>query len=149
MDAVGLDTNVNLIVASLDLQLVRLLRQAMRTADCCGRLGLGVCDAKLIEARKRIHPTPHFEPRPVFHPTPRFLPRPVTYVRPSPCVKPPPLDAPPPAPECPRKTDPVLLPPWKHLPPATESSAPPAPKLKFCIQRPDIVTKGSLIDFFI
>jgi hypothetical protein len=163
-----LQATASLLVAASDLQLVRLLRGAMRTADLSsGAAGGGFGPAAvieprprhhpdpLIEPRPRIHPTPRFEPRPVIHPTPRFEPRPV--IRPEPRVDAPaypcvvleivvdPCDS-----NCP------IEPPWRVLPwepgadvsAQAESLAQPAHRVKPPIRRPDIVGKGALIDLF-
>ena len=146
---VGVPSEISLLAASMDLQLVKLLRDAMRTTACATKLGVAVACARsrCIEPRVRIDPEPFIEPRVVITPTPRFEPRPVYYVREPVYLDP---NAPLPAPtepECPRKTPPVCPPPWKSLPPV-EHPEQVAPKVKVLIQRPDIVTKGSLIDFF-
>jgi len=138
--------SISAIVATLDLQLVRMLRAAM--ADDGQRvtaLGPAPNNAN-IEPRKRIEPEPRFEPRPVVHPTPRFEPRPVYHptARYVPTV--------PDAPLCeasPTDPDPGryrIQPPWKVRP--WEGPVPMKLEVKVVVVRPDIVNKGSLIDFF-
>ncbi len=72
----GIESNVSLMVASLDLQLVKLLRDAIRTADLHGQLTApppaavapGGCvrrtiePAAVYEPRRHIHPEPHGVP---------------------------------------------------------------------------------------
>ena len=146
-----LENNASLIVAALDLQLVRLLRGAIRTADLSSHHGdRGVFGpAAVIEPRPRHHPDPLIEPRIRIRPTPRFEPRPVLHPTPrleasrndAACAAPPPPECPPPgSPSLP------LQPPWKVLPWERVPSPPPIVKINFV--RPDIHDKGSLIDLF-
>jgi hypothetical protein len=136
--------SVDLITATLDLRLVRMLRHAMAAADkngCTDR-----CDrfcGSVIEPRKRIHPTPQFEPRPHVHPTPRFEPRPV--IHPTPAANSQEFVSTPPS--RPIKSAPVFQPPWRVLP--WEKIAPPAPKLKLIVKPPDPARRGSVFDVFI
>jgi hypothetical protein len=132
------------IVAALDLKLVRLLREAMRGADAAAGKGpLGT--ARRVLAR-RVEPEPRIEPRHVIRPEPRFEPRPVVHPEPKLPAAPAPT-APPLEPEKPCKTESPIRPPWKVLP--WQTPVQPAPKVKLIIRRPDIVSKGSLLDFFI
>jgi len=156
MAGVGLDSSANLIVAALDLKLVRLLRAAMRGGDCCPGVGCNrlIGPEKRFEPRRRIHPEPVIEPRPRHTPEPRFEPRPVhrpaevVGVRPGGC---------PPCPELTRADAKLpgspIQPPWKVLPwqdPAAELSRPrPVQRVKVLIGRPDIFLKGGVIDIFI
>ena len=142
----GLETSsINLLTATLDLQLVKLLRAA--TADDAAMAAdtrRAVQPAPEILPRKRIQPQPIIEPRQRIEPTPRFEPRPVAERAPAEvCSLPPTPD------RCHAvsysKTP--IEPPWKVLP--WENPSQPAPKVKVVIHRPDIGTKGSLIDFFI
>jgi hypothetical protein len=129
--------DVGLIVAALDLNLVRLVRGAM-APNPCGKPVAFIGPAPncfRFLPRRRIHPTPRFEPRPVIHPTPRLEPTPAT------CE-------PPHEPEMPVRSKSPIEPPWKVLP-WEQPPAQPAPKVKLAIYRPDVVSKGSLIDFFI
>ncbi len=147
-----LQTQASLIVASFDLKLVQLLRQAIRTADlsggkvgrdlACDTFGNGCC-----EPRQHIHPEPRYEPRPVLHPTPRYEPREVrrpTHYLPA---------CPPPAPDCCEKTAKSdtncgpLPPPWRM--PVSKNSLQTAPLVKVFIHRTDVHNKGSLIDVFL
>jgi hypothetical protein len=139
--------DVGLIVAALDLQLVRLVRGAMAGgAGGAPVSGLGPApNPALLHARRRVEPEPRFEPRPVIHPTPRFEPRPVIHAAPrvelQPCE-------PPHEPEVPVRAKSPIEPPWKVLP-WEHPPEQPAPRVKLAIYRPDVVSKGSLIDFFI
>jgi len=149
---VGLETSIAAITATLDLQLVRLLRGAMRVADveggklgCCDPVGLDPCDR--FERRPVIEPEPRIEPRMVFHPTPRIEPRPVIHPTPrveetNNCCPPPPCE-----PEPCAITKSPILPPWKTLP--CEIKQPAPVQIKMIVQHPDIHHKGSLIDLFI
>jgi len=149
---VALDARVELIVAALDLKLVQLLRDAIRTtAMAAGKgqpvSGLGPApNAGLFESRRRVEPQPVFEPRKHIHPTPRFEPRPVIHLTPR-VVDPPACVCPPVEPEKPRITKPFMVPPWKLLP--WEQPPRPALSIKVIRRKPDIVRKGSLIDCFI
>ena len=139
--------NVGLIVAALDLNLVRLVRGAMADNPNGSPVsGLGPApNPTLLHARRRVEPEPRFEPRPVIHPTPRFEPRPV--IRPEPRVELLPCE-PPHEPEMPVRSKSPIEPPWKVLP-WEQPPEPPAPKVKLAIYQSDVVSKGSLIDFFI
>jgi hypothetical protein len=141
---VGISPSVDLITATLDLQLVRMLRQAIRTADqsICGH-NPHCCDSVVIEPRPHNHPTPLIEPRHHIHPTPRFEPRPVVHPKQAPNFDsfdstslPPPV-----------KSPPVFQPPWRVLP--WEKIAPPAPTLKLIVRPPDLARRGSVFDVFI
>ncbi|HEY7116959.1 MAG TPA: hypothetical protein VH475_10255 [Tepidisphaeraceae bacterium] len=144
---VGVESHIELLVAALDLKMVQLVRDAMRTADRATAKELGVLEpAARFEPRVVYHPTPRFEPRPVYHPTPRFEPRPIVHPTPR-VVDPPPAVCPPREPECPRISKPVFVPPWKVMP--WENPPQPALKVKVIKLQPDRVRKGSLIDCFI
>ena len=132
---------VNLLLAAMDLKLVQLLRGAMN-AGGGGPGGLVGPTPRInprpvhdpnprIEPRKTITPTPHFEPRPVHRPEPKFE----SYQ----CIPPEP------PPTCPSSK--ILPPPWKQ--PITDLPPEPRPVIKKVEFAPDIVSKGSLIDFFI
>jgi hypothetical protein len=155
----GLDSVASLVVASLDLQLVRLLRDAIRTTElsdncCCPLDPAGVPIAcprpvehvqpePVVEPTEHIHPTPIIEPRRVIHPRPQVLPPDSAVCPPcctgefvDPCAKSP------------------IEPPWKVLPwDPRGGCAPPAPPpakvVKLVRRPPDIAHKGTLIDFFI
>ena len=147
IQAVSLATNVSLIVATLDLQLVRLLRGAIRAADNAsghGGGGLG-STAATFERRRVIHPEPRYEPRRVIHPTPRFTPRPVERIYKT-NLDPVPTCTVTFAPEPSHITKSPIEPPWKKLP--WQNPAPPAQIIKVFIRRPDNAFKGTIIDCF-
>ena len=129
----------------LDLQLVRGLRAALQDDILRGVHPLGPAPQQVlphqriepdpvIEPRQRITPTPHFEPRPVHRPDPALGPR--DHLCPPPAT---------PLPEDPGGTSPIE-PPWKVRP--WEAPVPIKLEVKVVQLRPDIVHKGSLIDFF-
>ncbi|MDB5321523.1 MAG: hypothetical protein JWN40_3154 [Phycisphaerales bacterium] len=144
----GLESNIALVVASLDLKLVQLLRDAIRTTDLAGARASGggnlaptpeilprrhFVPEPLIENRRHIHPQTLYEARPVIHPQPRV-------------VEPPPPICPPAEPIS-HLTKSPFVPPWKVMP--WENPPQPALKIKVIKLRPDIVRKGSLIDCFL
>jgi len=143
---VGIDSRVDLLVATLDLQLVRLLRDAIRTADLSsgkGSVGVGAAGSG---ARPIATPTPRIGPRPVIHPTVRIEPRMSAH----------PVKADPPVdivvlstvqPEQSRIKQSPIQPPWKVLP--WEKPSQPEPKLKVIERRPDVPVKGTVFDVFI
>ena len=154
------DAISSLIVASLDLQVVRLLRGAIRAADAASgqgipASGLGPAPSPeprrhlrpepVIEPRRHIHPEPRIEPRRVFHPEPR-----VDVAAVSDCAACCPTEA-----VCePRITKSPIEPPWKVLPwedrcDPSPCPGPRVPKIKLTVYRPDIARKGALIDFFL
>ena len=142
------DALPSLLAASLDLQLVRLVRDAMATPDGVGQPASGLGPAPTIIARRfrvepepevlpreRVRPEPRIEPRHVIRPADRFEPReddlvPVPVEFYTPC----------------RKS--AVEPPWKVLP-WEQPPCPPAPPVKVVVRPADVVHKGSLIDFFI
>jgi hypothetical protein len=150
----------SLITASADLKLVQNLRAAINgngsgPGGAVSQLGprpnnidrrFHVHPEPEILPRRRIEPEPRIEPRRVIHPVDRFEPSnraggPDVILVPVPveCYKP-----------CKRS---VIEPPWKVLPwedrlPPTDGR-PITPKIKIEPKPPDIVHKGSLIDFFI
>jgi hypothetical protein len=152
---VGADSHIPLLVAGLDLQLVRLLRGAIRTADIASGRGqpvsglgpaptpppvLHVHPDAVYEPRRHIHPEPRVEPRRVIHPPPRVEPCPPILACSAPCepfeIKPAPVAHPS-----------RIQPPWRVLP--WQTPVPPRPVLKVVIRRPDIVRRGQLLDVFI
>ena len=145
----GLDSNIALMVAALDLKLVQLLRGAMAAANAGAAKSTGLPGPAPTVAAPRpvIHPQPRIEPRQVIHPTPRIEPREV--IRPTPrVVEPPPiLCCPRCPPDKPHQPGSPVVPPWKVLP--WENPPQPLPKVKLIKLKPDIVTRGSLIDCFI
>jgi hypothetical protein len=147
-------TQASLVVATLDLQLVRLIRGAIRAADLAeGKVGAlaGVPlpsirrDGRLSAAPsppERFHPTPRFEPRPVVHPTPRIESRPVYHDRIDIDVAASDTSSP-----RPRPVNRTPLPaPWQM--PVWGLPIQPAPKVKVHLHRVDVHNKGSLIDLF-
>lgn len=132
-----MNANAELIVAAMDLKLVRLLRQAMHPSCSCGRSARG-------NTAPAHQPQPRIEPRRVIHPQARIEPRPVIHV-PSRVIEQP--SATPTEPEQPSRLRSPIQPPWKILP--WQTPIPPRPKIKVVLHRPDIISKGSLIDFFI
>jgi hypothetical protein len=148
---VGVSDIPSLIVASADLKVVQLLRDAIRTADihsgkrlAVSKLGPAPTEIRPrfkhdpepeILPRKRIDPVPRIEPRKVVHPVDRFEPREAEVVL-----------VPVPVYVC--KKSPIE-PPWKVLPWELPLEAPVRPQVKLKVRPPDIVHKGSLIDFFI
>ena len=139
----------SLIVASLDLQLVRLVRGAMASPADSGEPASGLGPAPtIIERRFRVQPEPEILPRRRIEPEPYVEPRQV--IRPADRFEPGGCE-PVPAPfECytPPKRSPVE-PPWKVLPWEEAPCPPPPPRIKVVVPPPDVVHKGSLIDFFI
>jgi hypothetical protein len=137
-------------VASLDLQLVQLLRGAMRAADigAGGACGVPTASPSLqpaphlqsqpaatIEPRRHITPTAYIAPRPVFHPEPHFVPPVVAAAEP------------PAHPEVSRITKSPIEPPWKVHP--WKIPTPPPAKIKVLIRQPDVPIKGTVFDVFI
>jgi hypothetical protein len=142
-----------LVVAASDLQVVRLVRDAIRTADIqSGKgqpvSGLGPAPSRIerrfrlqpeteILPRRRIEPEPRIEPRRVIHPVDRYEPK-ESYLVPvpiDPCYK-----------CCPKSP---IQPPWKVLPWHEQPKLRVVPKVKVVLRRPDTVGRGSLIDVFI
>jgi hypothetical protein len=144
---VGFESIAALAVAKLDLELVQLLRDAIRTADIAGgKLGPGgtISPGPRIEPRKRIEPTPRFLPRKVIHPTPRFEPRFVVHPTAKVELQPAPAAA---DPEQPPRCPSPIRPPWKQL--AWNAPIPKSVQPKVVQYRTDIQNKGSLLDLFI
>ena len=148
-----LGTQASLVVATLDLQLVRLIRGAIRAADIEGGkfgspCGVPPCASNdgvrnaISRPRDRFTPTPRFEPRPVHQPTPRFEPRLVYHDR---------IDIDVAASDT---SSPVAHPvnrsplpaPWQM--PVWNLPIQPAAKVKVHIHRTDVHNKGSLLDLF-
>lgn len=147
-----LGTQASLIVATMDLELVRLIRGAIRAADLAGgkvgalglplsRNGAGVLNAVALP-RDRFEPAPRFEPRKTIHPTPRFEPRPVYHDRIDIDVTPSDISSP-----LVHSVNRSPLPaPWQM--PVWNLPVQPAPKVKVHIHRTDVHNKGSLLDLF-
>ena len=151
----GLESSVGLIVASLDLRLVRLVRAAMHPGN--GPQGPAGPDRLIVPApnvapRQRADAEPAVEPRPRVTPEPVFEPRPV--LRPirvasvanrDVCVV---VEV--------QKVEGTssgspIEPPWKVLP--WENPPPPATHpvrpVKVVTRRPDILDRGLVLDLFI
>ena len=151
----GPTSRADLVVAGLDLQLVRLLRDAIRTADAASGKTSPIAfigpapTPPPPQGDGLLSPSPRFEPRPVIHPTPRFEPRPV--IHPTPREGPAPL-LPPVDGERPRITPSPIEPVWKKLPPVQPDpiNNELASKVKVIWRRPDLLSsKGSVLDVFI
>lgn len=151
----GLDSSVGLVVATLDLQLVKLLRAAMRPGGGGPAGGVGLIHPQpVVEPRRRIEPEPVIEPRPHVRPEPVFEPRetiPFGPVRPACCGRCEPVAPTEPVEKSPHSSSPVE-PPWKVLPwedRPLPAPVPVVPKIKVIQAPPDIDCKGSVIDLFI
>jgi len=142
---VSLNSNVNVIVATLQLQQVQSLLRAIHRADAQSIRHNGSASNRCDEfCRDTITPTPRYLPRPIVHPTPRYLPRPV--VHPTPKINSEPT------PHIYHKANiPHIIaapqPPWKVLP--WEEPNPPANVIKVQMRPSDIIGKGNLIDLFV
>ena len=149
----GIESSVGLVVAALDLKLVRLVRAAMQS-------GGGPGDQKtihpqpVIEPRKRHHPDPVIEPRPHIRPEPVFEPRvrpgigESTWCRPQAGA---PIAPAEPVEKASHSTSPIE-PPWKVLPWERHDDSDrvrPVRKIKVIQARPDIQCTGTVIDLFI
>ena len=152
----GIESSVGLVVAALDLKLVRLVRAAMQNGvggGSAGGAGL-VRPQPVVEPRRRIEPEPQFEPRPRVRPEPMFEPRaklfgavPSLGCRDA-CVPTTPTE---PVEKATHSPSPIE-PPWKVRPweeMRDAAVAPPVRKIKVIQVRPDIQCKGSVIDLFI
>jgi len=132
------------LAATAGLKMVQSVLSAIRTADiqsgkALGGRNMGCVPEPEKHPRLHIHPTPRIESRPVVHPTPRFESRPVLHPTPK-------FNAPPAEPEHHQSKVPFVQAPWKMMPyPATKSST---TKIKIVLLRPDMIHKGSLLDFF-
>ena len=152
----SLETNISLLVATLDLKMVKGIRDAIRTADiasgkcfpvtaigpapnCC--LGRG---DDCFEHRRHIEPQPVYEPRRHIHPTPRYEPRPVIHPTPRIAAECKPM------PVCPEVAPEHKLlpePPWKCFP---WKNPTPAPEfIKKIVQVNDKKHRGQILDLFI
>ncbi len=139
--AVGITLGIPLVVASLDLQLVRRLRSAMAG----GNAACGTCHpGPRLEPRPAIKPTAEIEPRLRHEPTSRIEPRKVLHAEAEPAVVPPP---PPLEPERSGFGPLPIQPPWKVLP--WQQTPSPAPILKIILHPPDLGNKGTVLDVFI
>jgi hypothetical protein len=143
----------SLLVASLDLKLVQLVRGAMANADAASGKGTAVSGLgpapSRIERRFRVQPETEILPRRRVEPEPRIEPRQV--IRPADRYEPRVCDAVPAVYECytPHTKSPIE-PPWKVLPWEDRSQCEELrPQIKVVIKPPDIVHRGSIIDYFI
>jgi hypothetical protein len=142
LPGVASDSGINLIVASLDLQLVRLLRGAIAT-NLKHNTGPVLTPQPVIEPRRHIHPEPVIEPRRHIHPLPVIDSVACSTKCSDECLNFCVL----PAPTAPvSKTKSPIEPPWKVLP--WENPPQPAPKVKIVIKQPDNVNRGKLLDLF-
>jgi len=144
-------SSISLLTASLDLELVKLLRGAMNT-DAGRATALGPAPNPApgrgedrFEPRRVFHPTPRYEPRPVLHPEPRYETRPLMSTEPREALQPPIVEP------TSGVTKSSIEPVWKSLPPVPPSeSAHPAPLVIKLIHRPpDVSYKGLLLDLFL
>ena len=141
-------SNVNLLVASLDLQMVQSLLGAIRAADRHSATQLPVAVSRVDSY---CPPTGAASDAAVFaaagaaSDTTVFAaagdPSPAAAVEP-PCCAPPP---------CPKASVPHIAagpqPPWKILPWQEPAAAPNV--IKITVRPPDMLTKGNLIDLFL
>lgn len=143
----GLEALASLVVATSELKLVELIRDAIRTADLSSAKAAGApanecppcpCDRfesePVFEPRLHFRSTPVYKPPQIFHAAPRYEPAP-------------PCPAPPPCCEHHKAIPNYIQPPWAILPWQNPPQLPA--HIKVVVHRPDIVNKGSLIDFFI
>lgn len=145
-----LESTVNLLVATLDLNLVRLVRGAMRAADANAAPGGDqlIVPGPTVAPRRRFHPDPVIEPRRHLHPGPVFEPRPAhqrEQVGAQQCP------AEPVAPAVAKPSASPIQPPWKVLPWENPPAELPRPvhKVKLVVGPPDMSSKGNVIDLFI
>ena len=156
----GIESSVGLLVAALDLKLVRLVRAAMHNgASAAGGTGRLIRPQPVIEPRRRIEPEPQIEPRPHVRPEPVFEPReklrggaPALGCC-NACV--PPAASTEPVEKATHSPSPIE-PPWKVRPweemrdaAVAPAVAPAVRKIKVIQVRSDIQCKGSVIDLFI
>jgi hypothetical protein len=134
---------VQLLAATLDLQLVRLLRDAIRTADI-GAAHTRALDGVGCNEPGVLHPADRFEPRDVIHPTPRFEPRPVLHPTPRTEVSPPHV---PTEMEAVKVENRTLPPVWKT--PVWKCEVAPEVLIKRIVLKPDVHRRGTLIDLFL
>ncbi|HEX4795032.1 MAG TPA: hypothetical protein VH370_14660 [Humisphaera sp.] len=150
-------TNATLIQSVMDLKLVQSVVEAMRAADIASGRPQPV--SKLGPAPTpppdRLERDPVFAMRPVYHPEPRYERQVVIHPEPRVefCA---PIVVKPCEPQCECEYLPVaskpemespLAPPWRM--PVWNMPIVPPPKIKVVQYRPDIINKGSLLDFFV
>jgi len=141
----------------MDLKLVQSVVDAMRAADIASGRPQPV--SKLGPAPTpppdRLERDPVFAMRPVYHPEPRFERRVVIHPEPRVECLPPtkvncqeePCECVSAAPAAKPEMESPLAPPWKM--PVWQMPVTPPPKVKVVQYRPDIINKGSLLDFFV
>jgi hypothetical protein len=150
----SISSQASLIVAAADLNLVRLVVGAIRTADLSSAAHNGpaaepaavlprqhIQPPPVIEPRRHIHPPAVIEPPAVYHSPPRIesAPEAATARLAAPCSR---------GPDEPAAAKPVFQPPWDvHLWPRHHHV--PVNHFKPVCPHPDILTKGMLIDLFI
>lgn len=146
MAETSLASSIGLITATLDLQLVRLIRGAIHAADASAGGGAGCGASAVIEPRFHIHPEPTIEPRQTITPEPDIEPRLVHH--PEPRIEPtPPQYAPPADCEHHRHRNSPIQAPWRILP--WNQPLPPVIHdriVKVIRYRPDMAGKGALLD---
>ncbi len=152
----GVDSSISLLLAAVDLAVVKSITGAMRAADAASGkqfsitkigpapnplIGCGIREDR-YERRKHLLSTPVYEMRRHIHPTPRYEPRPV--IRPTPRLE---GEFPPPSPQpAPMKLGGPEA-PWKSVPWKNPTSAPE--KIKVIQRVHDKVQRGQIIDLFI
>jgi hypothetical protein len=142
---VSLPIHVNLITAAMDLKLIRLLRGAMQPKLPHAPGAHGVPGpAPTLPGRPTHQASPALLPPTVVQPPPLLRPPPIIFFRP--IFKEIPLECATPPHAGPTSHTMPLQPPWKSLP--WKSPLPPPPLIKVVQHRPDIISKGSLIDFY-
>lgn len=141
-------SGINLMLAQMDLMMVRGVIGAMRAADkgAAAAAGTAGCEgAHRFRPAAVYTPTPRFESRVVYHPTPRFESRPVLH--PTPRMEAKDRNPEPAHPEHARLNPSAVPAVWKTLP--NIAARPAVQQIKAHVVRPDIRHKGSLIDTFI
>ncbi|HRK30731.1 MAG TPA: hypothetical protein PLD59_06600 [Tepidisphaeraceae bacterium] len=140
----ALPSNISLLVAAIDLQVVRLIRGAM--ADGGPSAGCGDGDCARIGPRRSVTPEPEIHPRFAITPEPEIEPRIV--VHPDPAIeRTPTLYAGPTEPEHRRDLPNPIQPPWAVLPWEQPLPPPPATEVvKLIRYRPDRFRRGVLVD---
>ena len=144
----SIGSNVAFIVADLGLKAVESVIGAIRAADRESSRGGPMTPEKQFLPRQVIQSEPRYEPRLVIHPTPRYEPRRV--IHPMPRIEAQTLggiDGPPKLVVHKADEEMPLQPPWKTLP--WENKLQPSPKVKLAPPHPDIIHKGTMLDFFI
>jgi hypothetical protein len=145
---------VGLVVAALDLKLVRLVRAAMQPGvGPAGGVDGTIRPTPVFEPRRRIEPEPVIEPRQKYRPEPVFEPRQRLGggLRCDCAGETAPAAPTEPVEKVSRSVSPIE-PPWKVLPweqPPDAHRVRPLRKIKVIQPRPDMQCKGTVIDIFI